>query len=83
MKAKQYTIRNVPRLVDQVLRQKAAARGTSMNELLLGALAREAGVGAKAAVHSDLDALIGSWVADPAVDEALREQRKVNPDDWK
>jgi hypothetical protein len=54
-----------------------------MNELLLGALAREAGLGAEANVHSDLDALIGSWVEDPAVDEALREQRKVNPDDWK
>lgn len=83
MKARQYTIRNVPRSVDQALRHKASARGTSMNELLLGALAREAGLGAEANVHSDLDALIGSWVEDPAVDEALREQRKVNPDDWK
>jgi hypothetical protein len=82
-KARQYTIRNVPPSVDRALRKKAAERGTSLNGLLLAALAKEAGVGDDAAVFDDLDAFVGTWVDDPAVDAALREQRTVDERDWR
>jgi plasmid stability protein len=82
MKAKQYTVRNVPPSLDRALRRKAAEQGASLNAIVLAALAREAGMGEEVTVHGDLDALIGSWVEDPAVDEALREQRKVHARDW-
>jgi plasmid stability protein len=82
VKAKQYTVRNVPSSVDRALRRKAAERGASLNDVLLAALEREAGVGQQAITHHDLDALIGSWVEDPAVDAALLEARRVDPRDW-
>lgn len=81
-KATQYTIRNVPPSVDRALRKKAALAKTSLNRLLLKAIEREAGVAAEPVVHRDLDHLIGSWVADPAVDKALADQRKIDPADW-
>jgi hypothetical protein len=82
MKARQYTIRNVPPSVDRELRKKAAEKKTSLNTLLLTALQKEAGIGSEPQKHHDLDHLIGSWIADPAVDRALSEQRKVDPKDW-
>lgn len=82
MKAKQYTVRNVPPSVDRALRRKAAEHGASLNDIVLAALAREAGLAQEAVAYDDLDALIGSWVEDSAVDEALREQRKVHARDW-
>jgi len=30
----------------------------------------------------DLDFLFGSWVDDPNVDEALEDQRKIDPELW-
>lgn len=81
-KAVQYTVRDVPPSVDRALRKKAAEKGKSLNSLLCDALAKEAGVGAEPARYHDLDWFIGSWIADPAVDRALKEQRVVDPKDW-
>ncbi len=81
--ARQYTIRNVPPSVDRVLRRRAAERGTSLNGLVLDVLAREAGIGGQARVYEDLDAFAGTWVHDPAVDDALRDVRRVDERDWR
>ena len=77
----QYTIRNVPAAVDQALRKKAARSRRSLNAVALDALTKAANVTADA--RHDLDAFFGSWVADPAVDRALRDQRRVDEDLWK
>lgn len=82
MKCHQYTIRNVPRSVDRILRQKASERNLSLNDVLLEALQHEAGIG-RESVHHDLDFMAGSWVPDPEVDRLLAEQRTVDPGDWK
>jgi hypothetical protein len=82
MKAKQYTIRNVPHSVDRALRRKAAARKISLNALVLQTLEIEAGVSAEARERHDLDGFFGSWVPDPKVERALAEQRRVDPRDW-
>lgn len=81
-KARQYTIRSVPPSVDRALRRKAAARKVSLNTLLLHALQAEAGVAAEPREHHDLDSFFGSWIADPKVDRALAEQRRIDPRDW-
>ncbi len=81
-KAHQYTIRQVPDRLDRALRRKARERGVSLNTLMVQALEAEAGLGAARKVYDDLDDLFGSWVHDPAVDRALREQRRVDPKDW-
>jgi len=79
----QYTIRNVPGPVDRALRRSANRQEKSLNEVALEALARGAGVEQEAKEHRDLDFLFGSWVDDAAVDRALADQRKVDPDLWK
>ncbi|HVH41886.1 MAG TPA: toxin-antitoxin system HicB family antitoxin [Labilithrix sp.] len=81
-KAHQYTIRNVSPRVHRALRAKAVARGISLNTLVLQALEAEAGLGTKPRVYDDLDDLFGTWVQDDAVNQALTEQRRVDPKDW-
>jgi hypothetical protein len=80
--AQQYTIRNVPARLDRALRSKAAARGVSLNTLMIQALEAEAGLTATPRTYDDLDDLFGTWVHDPAVDRTLAEQRRVDPRDW-
>jgi predicted nucleotidyltransferase len=79
----QYTLRNVPPVVDRALRRRAARVAKSLNEVALEALALGAGVGQQAQEQHDLDFLIGSWVEDAAVDQALEDQRKVDEDLWR
>ncbi len=81
VKAAQYTIRNVPASVDRALRRRAAAAKVSLNTLLLRALEAEAGV-SHARERNDLDAFFGSWIADPRVERALADVRRVEPGDW-
>ena len=80
----QYTVRNVPEHVDRALRRKAREERKSLNEVLRGALIREAG-GAEPAgrVYTDLDALAGTWVDDPGFDEAIRAQDQVDESLWR
>jgi hypothetical protein len=79
----QYTIRNVPKVVDRALRRRAERSSKSLNEVAVEALARGAGVEQEAREHHDLDFLFGSWIDDPAVNAALAEQREIDTDLWK
>jgi hypothetical protein len=79
----QYTLRNVPPAVDRTLRRRAARQAKSLNEVALEALARGAGLESEVAEKHDLDFLLGSWVDDPAVDQALSDQRHVDEDLWR
>lgn len=80
MHAKQYTIRNIPKSVDQALRKKAEEEKKSLNTILIEVLTQA--VGARTRYH-DLNHLAGSWISDPEVEKAFAEQRKVDPKDWK
>ncbi len=78
----QYTIRNVPPQVDRALRRKAREQKTSLNSVLLAALAREVGE-ADAVLYHDLDHLAGKWVEDPECDAALAAQDEVDAELWR
>jgi plasmid stability protein len=77
----QYTIRAVPASVDAALRAKARRQGRSLNAVVLDALRTGAGVTEQVRYH-DLDSFFGSWVADEATDQALNDQRRIDPDLW-
>lgn len=80
----QYTIRNVPERTDALLRETAAEYGTSLNEAALAALMRGVGAaGTDTVEHHDLDALIGTWIQDPACDRALADMDKIDAEMWK
>jgi hypothetical protein len=76
----QYTIRGVSREVDRALRQKAARRKQSLNQVILDELA-EASIGRKR--RADFSDLTGRWTPDPAFDEILAAQRQIDWDQWK
>ena len=76
----QYTIRGVPPEVDRALRQKAAQRKQSLNQVLLEELAR-ATVGKL--VKADFTDLVGKWTPDPVFDEIVSSQRQIDKDKWK
>jgi hypothetical protein len=79
----QYTLRNVPHRVDRALRRRAREQRRSLNEVALDAL--RAGLGLTPEVHRlrDLSDLVGAWSEDPAADQALEEQRRIDPELWR
>lgn len=76
----QYTIRGIPREVDRILRQKAARRKKSLNQLIVDELV-EATVGRMQ--QTDFSDLTGRWTPDPAFDAIIAAQRQIDPDKWK
>ena len=76
----QYTIRGVPREVDIVLRQKAAKRKISLNQMIVEQLS-EAAIGTRK--RADFSDLVGKWTSDPAFDQILAATRQIDPDKWK
>ena len=78
----QYTIRNVPRTLDEALRKAARERGKSLNELAIEALARGAGVTPDRVRQRDLGDIAGTWRKDPAFDSALAAQDTVDEEMW-
>jgi hypothetical protein len=79
----QYTLRNVPASVDALLRRRARAEGKSLNEVALDALVRGVGLGEQPLKQRDLADVAATWRADKASDEALADQRRVDPDLWR
>lgn len=78
----QYTLRNIPPSLDAALRRKARAEGRSLNEVAVEALMRALGLEGEPIRHRDLRDVAGTWEADPAVDDALDDQRRVDPELW-
>ena len=80
----QYTLRNVPPEIDAALRRRARREGRSLNEMAIQALREATGTegGIAEPRRRDLSDVVGSWIAEPAVDEALDRPREVDPELW-
>ena len=79
----QYTIRNIPKNLDQRLRDMCHERRESLNKLVVDLLASAAGLKDEPVVHHDLDELSGTWVQDPEFDKAMEVLGTVDEDMWK
>ena len=79
----QYTVRGVSERTDSVLREAAAEEGVSLNAYTLSLLDSAADPGHEGKRKHDLDALAGSWVADPAFDQAKEVFEKIDPALWR
>lgn len=79
----QYTIRQVPEEVDAKLRELAVKEECSLNGLVLNALSSAAGATDAPLVFHDLDSLAGSWVDDPAFDQAMSAFERADEGLWK
>lgn len=78
----QYTIRNVPDLLDEVLRRSAREQGKSLNEVAIEALARGAGLSESRFRQRDLGDIAGSWRNDPDFETALAQQDTIDAELW-
>lgn len=78
----QYTIRNVPGILDEALRRAARQRGKSLNEVAIEALARGVGVTGERGRQRDLGDIAGTWRKDPAFDRALAAQDTIDEEMW-
>jgi len=79
----QYTIRNVPDSLDEALRRAARARGKSLNEVAIEALARGAGVTGESRRQRDLGDIAGTWHKDAAFDNAVAAQDTIDEEVWR
>ena len=79
----QYTIRNVPKTLNEALRRAARERGKSLNEVTIEALARGTGLTGERSRQRDLGDIAGTWRKDPAFDRALAAQDKVDKEMWR
>ena len=82
-KCMQYTIRNIPDILDEALRRTARERGKSLNEIAIEALARGAGITQERSRQRDLSDIAGTWRKDPAFDSALAAQDTVDEEMWR
>ena len=82
------TLRNLPPELARIIRQKAEAKGTSINKAVISLLEEGVGIRGKKKdrpVHHELDPLAGSWTKEEgsAFEKALARQRAIDPDLWK
>lgn len=79
----QYTLRNIPAALDEALRRRAHEEKRSLNEMMVEALAQALGFGKVPVQRRDFSDIAGTWKADRAFDEALRDQHSVDKELWK
>jgi len=84
---KAVTLRNLPPELARVIRRQSAERKTSINKTVISLLEGATNTQRKKQVslYHDLDALAGTWTEQEAAEfeEALAQQRGIDPDLWK
>jgi len=79
----QYTLRNIPKILDEDLRRRAKEEHKSLNRVAIEALMRALGLTDDTPLpQRDLGDVSGSWKRDAQTDRALEEQRSVDAELW-
>jgi hypothetical protein len=79
----QYTLREIPAILDAELRRRAKTEGKSLNAVAIEALVRGAGLGEAPLRHRDLSDVAGTWKEDPDFDDAIAEQHCIDESLWR
>lgn len=79
----QYTLRDIPYIVDSELRRRAKAEGKSLNAVAIEALTRGAGLGVTPLRQRDVSDIAGTWQEDPEFDQAVADQDRVDERLWR
>jgi plasmid stability protein len=79
----QYTLRNIPPILDEALRSRARDEGKSLNEVAIETLLAGVGLAGEPVKRRDLSDIAGTWADDPEVTEALEDQRRIDPELWR
>jgi len=76
------TLTQVPEDVDDALRLRAQTQGKSVDEVALDLI--RAGLAITTSPkRRDLSEFAGTWVSDPEVEAALRDQDRIDPEMWR
>jgi hypothetical protein len=78
----QYTLRGIPRELDEALRRKAKREGISLNKAAIRALRQGMELSGETVLNHDFDDLIGTWVDDPEFDKVIEEMDVIDPEMW-
>lgn len=79
----QYTIRGIPPVLDEAIRERARTEGKSLNEVAVDALGEGLGLGGKVFQRRDVSDIAGTWKKDRAFDSAIAEQDRIDEGLWK
>lgn len=79
----QYTLRDIPPLLDSELRRRAKLEGKSLNTVALEALVRGTGLGDAPVRQRSLDDIAGTWQEDPEFDRAVADQQQIDESLWR
>jgi hypothetical protein len=79
----QYTLRGISKGLDLAVRERARREGKSLNEVAIAALAEGLGLAGERTPRRNLDDIAGTWKKDAAVEKAIADQHRVDPDLWK
>lgn len=84
---KTVTLRNLPPALAREVRRRAEENDISLARAVISLLEERLGLSRPASprTYHDLDELAGSWTEDEAAafDEALQQQRRIDPDLWR
>lgn len=77
----QYTIRNIPQAVDQVIRKRANQQGNSFNQTVVDLLTQQV-FGTTKPPKENLDWLFGKGTLDENFDAAIAELSQIDEALW-
>jgi hypothetical protein len=78
----QYTIRNIPAHLDARVREVARNENLSLNQAVIEVMSRGVSGDRPVAGSEELASLSGSWVEDPAFDEAMESISEIDEELW-
>ncbi|HEY1645511.1 MAG TPA: hypothetical protein VGF75_03950 [Candidatus Saccharimonadales bacterium] len=83
MPAIQYTIRNIPPVVDQVIRKRSKLSGKSFNQTVVDILSMQTLGSTKPKLDNNFDWLFNKGAPDEGFDEAIKDLSKVDEEMWR
>ena len=78
----QYTIRRIPKALDNAIRERASSSGKSLNEAVIETLVKGAGSAGLPKKRRDLGDIAGTWKRDKETEAALAYQDRIDEDLW-
>lgn len=79
----QYTLRNIPRQLDQALRRRAREQGKTLTEVAIEAMADGVGLKGQRRRRRSVRDLVGARAPDPELRATLDDQRRIDPELWR
>ncbi len=79
----QYTLRNLPKELDQALRRRAREQGKTLSQVAIEAMAEGVGLRGEPKRYRSVRDLVGARSPDPELRSALDDQRRIDPELWR